>query len=112
MDILADPELRLRALVALLAVVAGIRLILTGLLQPARRWSLVVGGILVSFGLARELPGFLPPTTFHAAPTAHSTPPTTRGHDNPGVLARLRVAPAADPDAVLAPRSDDARGDQ
>jgi hypothetical protein len=56
-DIFADPELRLRVLVALLATLAGVRLIVVGLCKPERRWSLIVGGVLIAVSLARELPG-------------------------------------------------------
>ena len=60
MDILAnDPGLRLNALVALFATLAGIRLMVTGLRQPTGRWSLLVGGILLAFSLARTLPRLL-----------------------------------------------------
>ena len=55
MDIFADQELRLRALVVLFATVAGVRLIVTGLRQPTHRRSLLVGGLLVALTLARTL---------------------------------------------------------
>jgi hypothetical protein len=71
MDAFADPELRLRALVVLFAGVAGIRLILAGVSQPTRRWSLIVVGFLVFLILARpDFLGRAPATIFHAAPTA------------------------------------------
>jgi hypothetical protein len=59
MDMLADPELCLRALVVLFASLAGLRMIVVGVLQPTRRWSLVIGGALVAISLARELPRLL-----------------------------------------------------
>jgi hypothetical protein len=116
MDIFADSELRLRALVALFAGVAGIRLMLAGLLQSNRRPSLIVGGILFSLILARELPEFLgraSPTSFRDSLTGRSAPPIARERDNPtDVPGRLRVTPAGDRDAVVAPLSDRASGDQ
>jgi hypothetical protein len=71
MDAFADPELRLRALVVLFAGAAGIRLILSGVSQPTRRWSLIVVGILIFIILAR--PDFLGRAAlpiFDASPTA------------------------------------------
>jgi hypothetical protein len=71
MDAFADPELRLRALVVLFAGTAGIRLILAGVSQPTRCWSLIVVGLLVFMILARpDVLGRAPPTIFHAAPAA------------------------------------------
>jgi hypothetical protein len=76
MDVLADPELRLRLLVALFAGVAGIRLILAGILQPTRRWSLIVVGILVFLILARpDFLGRASPTISRALPSGHSVAP-------------------------------------
>jgi hypothetical protein len=57
-DALANPGLRLRGLIILFAGIAAIRLILTSISSPARRWSLIVGGAVLALTLARELPGF------------------------------------------------------
>jgi hypothetical protein len=75
MDAFADPQLRLHALVVLFAGLAAIRLILAGVSQPTRRWSLIVVGLLVFMILARpDVLGRAPPTIFHAAPAAvHDT---------------------------------------
>lgn len=58
-DGLADPSLRLRALVILFAGIAAIRLILVSLLDPPRPWSLLIGGTVLALTLASELPAFL-----------------------------------------------------
>jgi hypothetical protein len=58
-DGLAEPGLRLRALVILFAGIAAIRLILEGLLSPGRRWSLIIWGTVLALTLASELPAFL-----------------------------------------------------
>jgi hypothetical protein len=62
----SDPGLRLRALIILFAAIAGTRLILGGLSRTNRRWSMIVGGMVLAVSLARELPGFLE----RASPTA------------------------------------------
>jgi hypothetical protein len=56
---LADPGLRMRALVVLFAGIAAIRLILEGLLNPPRPWSLIIGGTVLALTLASELPALL-----------------------------------------------------
>jgi hypothetical protein len=74
-EALSDPGLRLRALIILFAAIAGTRLILVGLSTPTRRWSLIVGGMVLAVSLARELPGLLErasPTALHAAARGHS----------------------------------------
>jgi hypothetical protein len=103
--VLADPQFRLHALVALFAGVAGIRLILAGVLQPTRRWSFIVVGILVFLILARpDFLGRASPTIFRASPAGHSVAPIAQGRDDPAdALSRLGAPPAAVHDAVSAP---------
>jgi hypothetical protein len=73
MDVLADAQLRLHALVMLFAGAAGIRLILAGVLQPSRRWSLIVVGVLVFMILARpDFLGRTSPAILRASATGHS----------------------------------------
>jgi hypothetical protein len=73
MDVLADAQLRLHMLVILFAGAAGIRLILAGILQPGRRWSLIVVGIMVFMILARpDFLGRASPAALRAAPTGHA----------------------------------------